>query len=238
MPFVFSLIFFVSDYYVDASRESPASISDNTLRHILQLVSLGTGLRVPSPLSLRTREKSLKRARISVPQQRAQYTPRNQEFTIGSEFLGKRSYSEPEDKRMGSEFLGKRMGSEFLGKRMGSEFLGKRMGSEFLGKRMGSEFLGKRMGSEFLGKRMGSEFLGKRSYEDDDTMDDLPYKRMGSEFLGKRLDDISDEEQSQEDSIFHSNRSQSSEHQKRMGSEFLGRKRRDVEFERKWNSGA
>ncbi|GFS69502.1 uncharacterized protein NPIL_611451 [Nephila pilipes] len=164
---------------MEVIREPSTMLSENTLRHIMQLVSLGTGLDVPPPLSLRYREKSLKRARISAPH------PRHQDFIIGSEFLGKRSI--PKDKRMGSEFLGKRMGSEFLGKRMGSEFLGKRMGSEFLGKRMGSEFLGKRIGSEFLGKRMGSEFLGKRSevYDDDDdvSLDDAPFKRMGSEFL-------------------------------------------------------
>ncbi|GFS51353.1 uncharacterized protein TNIN_454511 [Trichonephila inaurata madagascariensis] len=185
----------------------------------MQLVSLGTGLDVPPPLSLRSREKSLKRARISAPH------PRHQDFVIGSEFLGKRSV--PKDKRMGSEFLGKRMGSEFLGKRMGSEFLGKRMGSEFLGKRMGSEFLGKRIGSEFLGKRMGSEFLGKRSemYDDDDDsfVDETPFKRMGSEFLGKRSKD--EDEQILGESV---DGSQSFETEKRMGSEFLGRKRRQT----------
>lgn len=221
---------------------SPSSVSENTLRHIMQLVSLGTGLRVPPPLSLRYREKALKRARLSAPHSR------HPEIIIGSEFLGKRSR---DDKRMGSEFLGKRMGSEFLGKRMGSEFLGKRMGSEFPGKRMGSEFLGKRMGSEFLGKRMGSEFLGKRmgseflgkryddSSDDDHSSELSSNKRMGSEFLGKRADDedadlqivssVEQPESSQSNSqslVFSEN--------KRMGSEFLGRKRREAKTSDLW----
>ncbi|CAL1292251.1 unnamed protein product [Larinioides sclopetarius] len=223
-----------NDYSMDVLREPSAAISDNTLRHIMQLVSLGTGLNVPPPLNLRFREKSLKRARISAPH------PRRQDYVIGSEFLGKRSPQE--DKRMGSEFLGKRMNSESLDKRMGSEFLGKRMGSEFLGKRMGSEFLGKRIGSEFLGKRsseedkrMGSAFLSKRSEfydEDDESMVEVPYKRMGSEFLGKRSKD-------EDDQILREGVDRVFESEKRMGSEFLGRKRRETKTtDRRSSSGA
>ncbi|KAF8766789.1 Fulicin peptides like protein [Argiope bruennichi] len=213
-----------NDYSMDVLREPSTALSDNTLRHIMQLISLGTGLNVPPPLNLRFREKSLKRARISAPH------PRRQDYVIGSEFLGKRSPQE--DKRMGSEFLGKRMGSEFLGKRMGSEFLGKRMGSEFLGKRIGSEFLGKRSGED---KRMGSEFLGKRSEyydEDDESMDEAPFKRMGSEFLGKRSKD-------EDELILGEGVDRSLESEKRMGSEFLGRKRRETKTtDRRSSSGA
>ncbi|XP_035213209.1 MIP-related peptides-like [Stegodyphus dumicola] len=232
-----------NDYYVDVVRESPSTLSDSTLRHIMQLVTLGTGLSVPPPINLRYREKSLKRARVSAPHPRRT----SEQQSIGSEFLGKRASPELEKKmgseflgkRMGSEFLGKRasddidkrMGSEFLGKRMGSEFLGKRMGSEFLGKRMGSEFLGKRMGSEFLGKRMGSEFLGKRSDEyEQDSAEDIPLKRMGSEFLGKRSRNGGDGEAEFEHTSSNSlgNISHVFETEKRMGSEFLGRKKRDT----------
>lgn len=230
---------FVSDYLVDVARISPSSVSDNTLRHIMQLVSLGTGLRVPPPLTLRYREKALKRARLSYPRSR------HPDFVLGSEFLGKRSSDKDgtNDKRMGSEFLGKRMGSEFLGKRMGSEFLGKRMGSEFLGKRMGSEFLGKRegsefsgkrMGSEFLGKRMGSEFLGKRydNPDNDHSLELAGDKRMGSEFLGKRSDDYQNDDIQTSSSMEHpdsiNNQPLVFSENKRMGSEFLGRRRREV----------
>ncbi|GIZ02509.1 hypothetical protein CEXT_540291 [Caerostris extrusa] len=45
---------------MDIVREPPTALSENTLRHIMQLISLGTGLNVPQPLSLRYREKSLK----------------------------------------------------------------------------------------------------------------------------------------------------------------------------------